>query len=205
MKQLSLWTPSAYTQANQKVQLLTIPSWTTIKWDIITMDKDEDPLDWWRARKQNYPNMIQLVKKYLCIPATSTQAERAFSALGFLLNKRRLCLSGSNVNAQLFLHDNLELWSANNVYRVFLIHVKNILNYKLCIFFFGQGCSNFNSLIWGAKKRKSWLWGNLPENSRSKYSLVSRHKIWISDRLDWINTILLILKQFGNSVFLNVT
>ena len=73
------------------------------------LDKDEDPLDWWRARKQNYPNMIQLVKKYLCIPATSTQAERAFLALGFLLNKRRLCLSGSNVNAQLFLHDNLEL------------------------------------------------------------------------------------------------
>ena len=73
------------------------------------LDKDEDPLDWWRARKQNYSNMIQLVKKYLCIPATSTQAERVFSALGFLLNKRRLCLSGSNVNAQLFLHDNLEL------------------------------------------------------------------------------------------------
>ena len=72
------------------------------------LDKDEDPLDWWRARKDQYPNMIKLVKKYLCIPATSTQAERVFSALGFLLNKRRLCLSGANVNAQLFLHDNLE-------------------------------------------------------------------------------------------------
>ena len=74
-----------------------------------TLDKDSDPLDWWRARKNKYPYMIQLVKKYLCIPATSTQAERVFSALGFLLNKRRLCLSGDNVKAQLFLHDNLEL------------------------------------------------------------------------------------------------
>ena len=74
-----------------------------------TLDKDSDPLDWWRARKNKYPYMIQLVKKYLCIPATSTQAERVFSALGFILNKRRLCLSGANVKAQLFLHDNLEL------------------------------------------------------------------------------------------------
>ena len=73
------------------------------------LDKDKDPLDWWRARKHQYPNMIYLVKKYLCIPATSTQAERVFSALSFLLNKRRLCMSGANVNAQQFLEDNLEL------------------------------------------------------------------------------------------------
>ena len=74
-----------------------------------TSEKERDPLDWWRVRKNKYPYMIQLVKKYLCIPATSTQAERVFSALGFILNKRRLCLSGANVKAQLFLHDNLEL------------------------------------------------------------------------------------------------
>ena len=73
------------------------------------LDKNEDPLDWWRARINQYPHMIHLVKKYLCIPATSTQAERVFSAMGFLLNKRRLNLSGASVNAQLFLHDNLEL------------------------------------------------------------------------------------------------
>ena len=74
-----------------------------------TLDKDSYPLEWWRVKKNKYPYMIQLVKKYLCIPATSTQAERVFSALGFILNKRRLCLSGANVKAQLFLHDNLEL------------------------------------------------------------------------------------------------
>ena len=44
-----------------------------------------------------------------CVPATSTQAECVFSWMGFLLNKRRLSLSGESVTIQLFLKDNLEL------------------------------------------------------------------------------------------------
>ena len=46
---------------------------------------------------------------FLCVPATNTQAERVFSWMGFLLNKRRLSLSGESVTMQLFLEDNLEL------------------------------------------------------------------------------------------------
>ena len=48
-------------------------------------------------------------RKYLCVPATSTQAERMFSALGLLLTKRRLAMTGDNVNARLFLRDYLEI------------------------------------------------------------------------------------------------
>ena len=45
-----------------------------------------------------------------CCTSTSTQAERVFSWMGFLLNKRRLSLSGGeSVTMQLFLNDNLEL------------------------------------------------------------------------------------------------
>ena len=51
----------------------------------------------------------RLARKFLCVPATSTQAERVFSWMGFLLNKRRLSLSGESVSMQLFLKDNLEL------------------------------------------------------------------------------------------------
>ena len=54
-------------------------------------------------------NLARLVRKYLCVPATSTQAERVFSWMGWLLNKRRLSLSGESVTMQLFLKDNLEL------------------------------------------------------------------------------------------------
>ena len=39
----------------------------------------------------------------------STQAERMFSALGLLLTKRRLSMTGDNVNIQLFLRDNLDI------------------------------------------------------------------------------------------------
>ena len=42
--------------------------------------------------------------------ATSTQAERVFSWMGWLLNKRRLSLSGESVTMQLFLKDNLTIW-----------------------------------------------------------------------------------------------
>ena len=46
-----------------------------------------------------------------CCTSTSTQAERVFSWVGFLLNKRRLSLSGGeSVTMQPFLNDNLELW-----------------------------------------------------------------------------------------------
>ena len=74
-----------------------------------SLDKDKDPLEWWKSRKAVFPTLATLARKYFCVPATSTQAERVFSWMGFLLNKRRLCLSGDSVNMQLFLKDNIEL------------------------------------------------------------------------------------------------
>ena len=57
-----------------------------------------------------YEHVLTLLsgRKYLCAPATSTQAERVFSALGWLMNKRRQNLTGAHVNSQLFLKENLE-------------------------------------------------------------------------------------------------
>ncbi len=53
--------------------------------------------------------LVRLACKYLCVPATSAQAERVFSWMGWLLNKERLSLSGESVLMQMFLKDNLEL------------------------------------------------------------------------------------------------
>ena len=66
------------------------------------LDKDEGPLGWWKTRRLEYPTLTGLVKKFLCVPATSTQAERDSSWIGWLLNNRRLCLS-----AKLFLKEHL--------------------------------------------------------------------------------------------------
>ena len=74
-----------------------------------TLSNDGDPLGWWRMRMEEYPTLVRLARKYLCVPATSTQAERVFSWMGWLLNKRRLSLSGESVLMQMFLKDNLEL------------------------------------------------------------------------------------------------
>ena len=50
-----------------------------------------------------------LARKYLFVPATSAQAERVFTWMGFLFNKRRPTLSGERVSMQLILRDNIEL------------------------------------------------------------------------------------------------
>ena len=51
---------------------------------------DKNFLDWWKAKKEEYPTLARM---YLCVPGTSTQAERVFSCMGLLLNKRRLSKS----------------------------------------------------------------------------------------------------------------
>ena len=40
--------------------------------------------------KEKFPHLARIAKKYLCVMATSTEAERTFSALGLLLTKQIL-------------------------------------------------------------------------------------------------------------------
>ena len=68
-------------------------------------DEYTDPFVWWRERESKYPILSRLAKKFLCIPATSVEAERRFSDLGLLLTKRRLNMTGSHVDMCLFLKD----------------------------------------------------------------------------------------------------
>ena len=75
------------------------------------LDEGEDPLDWLRPRRPQFPSLWRLARKYLCVLATSTEAERLFSWTGFMLNKRRLSLSGESMSMQ--LKDNIKLWSFN--------------------------------------------------------------------------------------------
>ena len=73
------------------------------------LEEGEDHLDWWRPRRPQFPKLWRLVRKYMCVPATSTPAVRVFGWMNFLLNKRRLSLSGERVSMHLFLRDNIEL------------------------------------------------------------------------------------------------
>ncbi len=52
-----------------------------------TIVEKHDILEWRQQNKFKFPNIYQLVKKYLCIPATSCPSGRVFSKSGEILVK----------------------------------------------------------------------------------------------------------------------
>ena len=47
-----------------------------------TIPDDSDPLSFWKDNESTYPNLAELAKKYLAIPASSAPVERLFSIGG---------------------------------------------------------------------------------------------------------------------------
>ena len=64
------------------------------------------PIEWWKREKSKYPLLVQAVKYYLCIPATSAPSERIFSMGNQIVTKKRSTLLPEHVNMFIFLHDN---------------------------------------------------------------------------------------------------
>lgn len=67
-----------------------------------------DPLKWWWAKKKDgmFIQLIPIVRKFLCIPATSVPSEQLFSKAGELIREKRNAISPENVNMILFLNKN---------------------------------------------------------------------------------------------------
>ena len=64
-------------------------------------------LHFWKKKATEFPVMARLVKKTLCVPATSVSCESAFSTSGRTLENRRTQLGPASVNALLFLNSNM--------------------------------------------------------------------------------------------------
>lgn len=71
------------------------------------INRSEDPLSWWKVHKVLYPRLFIMVKKRLCVPATSVPCERLFSKAGMVITDRRNRMLASKSSQVLFLNQNL--------------------------------------------------------------------------------------------------
>ena len=63
------------------------------------------PRKWWNQRKDLYPNVAELARKYLSVQGSSTPAERVMSDMGTILTKKRLSLSDDLFSEMMYLGD----------------------------------------------------------------------------------------------------
>lgn len=61
-----------------------------------------DPLLWWKENQNVYPRLFQIMKKRLCILATSVPCERIFSKAGQTITEKRSRLDSSNFEKMIF-------------------------------------------------------------------------------------------------------
>lgn len=63
-------------------------------------------VEWWKDNEARFPKLAKLVRKYLCIPATSVASKRVFSKSGEILSKKRSRLSPNRLDMLIFLNHN---------------------------------------------------------------------------------------------------
>ena len=73
------------------------------------VDMSSDPLSYWKSKKEEgiLPGLIPVVKKFLCVPATSVPSEQLFLKAGELISARWNRLGRANIDMLLFLNKNL--------------------------------------------------------------------------------------------------
>jgi zinc finger BED domain-containing protein 1 (E3 SUMO-protein ligase ZBED1) len=66
-----------------------------------------DPLEWWKKHTVKFEKLSKLARRFLCIIATSLPCERTYSKSGFIVNKRRACLSDNVISNLVFISQNV--------------------------------------------------------------------------------------------------
>ncbi|XP_049302956.1 E3 SUMO-protein ligase ZBED1-like [Bactrocera dorsalis] len=111
---LSLWTLLDQKVAEAKTICRNAPSVNAdisleqyLRQDFV--ERHQNPLNYWDSKKATFPELYELSKKYLCIPATSVPSERVFSKAGQIINDRRNRLKGEKLDQILFLNSNFNI------------------------------------------------------------------------------------------------
>lgn len=68
----------------------------------------KEVLTWWRQHARQLPLLSEQARKWLCIPASSTSSERAFSASGNIVSFKRTKLQPENVDKLLYIQQNYD-------------------------------------------------------------------------------------------------
>ena len=68
-----------------------------------------NPLEWWKTHKDDYPILVELAMEFLSIPATSAASERVWSRAAQVLSTKRARLSEKVASNVLFVKENLEV------------------------------------------------------------------------------------------------
>ena len=69
----------------------------------VNVDSEANPLQWWNDHEEMFPNLKNVAKKYLCVPATSSPSERVFSTSGNIVTCHRASLKPDAVDRLVFL------------------------------------------------------------------------------------------------------
>jgi hypothetical protein len=71
------------------------------------LPRTSDPPHWWNDRKALFPRLYTVVKKRVCLVATSVACERMFSKAAHILSEKRSRMKSSKLLMMLFLNANL--------------------------------------------------------------------------------------------------
>ncbi|CAG9819749.1 unnamed protein product [Phaedon cochleariae] len=71
------------------------------------LERDKDPLTWWRQHAYNYPFLSKIVIEKMGSVATSVPSERIFSKMGQILTERRSRLTSDKVSKLVFMNVNV--------------------------------------------------------------------------------------------------
>nr|CAH7746876.1 unnamed protein product [Callosobruchus chinensis] len=72
------------------------------------LSRHGDPLLWWKENKFLFPHLYEIMRRRLCIPATSFPCERSFSKNGQIITEKRCRLSSAKTSKLVFLNYNMQ-------------------------------------------------------------------------------------------------
>ncbi|XP_014287375.2 E3 SUMO-protein ligase ZBED1 isoform X1 [Halyomorpha halys] len=109
IEELSVWEVFDKSAANSKLEAsgdsraqLEVDRY--IEDDLI--NRNSDPLEWWRVHRYNYPHLSEVVREIFCSLATSVPCSRLFTKSGNIIMDRRSKLSAGKLKQLVFLNAN---------------------------------------------------------------------------------------------------